>query len=50
MTSNEKLLTKFYTAFANGDVTTMCECYDLDIKFQDPVFGLLRGTDVCTMW
>ena len=49
-TLNEKILTKFYTAFANGDVASMCECYDSDIQFQDPAFGLLKGSDVCTMW
>ena len=50
MTSQEKILTKFYTAFANADAPTMCECYDSDIQFQDPVFGVLKGSDVCTMW
>lgn len=50
MTPNEKLLAKFYTAFANADAQTMCECYDLDIQFQDPAFGILKGSDVCTMW
>ena len=44
------LLVKFYTSFANADATTMCECYDLDIQFQDPAFGILKGSDVCTMW
>ena len=50
MTANEKLLDKFYTAFANADAQTMCECYDLDIQFQDPAFGILKGSNVCTMW
>ena len=50
MTSNEKILTKFYTAFANADTATMCECYDTTIQFRDPAFGLLKGNDVCQMW
>ena len=50
MTSQEKILTKLYTAFANADAATMCECYDSNIQFQDPVFGVLKGSDVCTMW
>ena len=50
MTSQEKILTKLYTAFANADAPTMCECYDSNIQFQDPVFGVLKGSDVCTMW
>ena len=50
MTSNEKILTKFYTAFANADATTMCECYDSNIQFTDPAFGLLKGNDICQMW
>ncbi|MDI1304516.1 MAG: nuclear transport factor 2 family protein [bacterium] len=50
MTANEKILTKFYTAFANADAATMCQCYHPDIQFRDPVFGLLKGNDVCQMW
>lgn len=50
MNSNEKTLLKFYTAFANADATTMCECYQPNSQFRDPVFGLLKGNDVCQMW
>ena len=50
MTENEKILTKFYSAFANADSPTMCNCYDSSIQFRDPVFGLLKGNDVCLMW
>lgn len=50
MNANEKTLIKFYTAFANGDAATMCECYHPDIQFRDPAFGLLKGNDVCDMW
>lgn len=50
MNSNEQLIHKFYTAFANADAQIMCECYHTNIKFQDPVFGILNGNDVCQMW
>jgi hypothetical protein len=50
MTANEKILVKFYTAFANADPATMCECYSPNIQFRDPIFGLLKGNDVCQMW
>lgn len=50
MTTNEDTIIKFYTAFSNGDANQMCECYDTNIKFSDPVFGLLKGNDVCKMW
>lgn len=50
MNTNEQLIHKFYTAFAQADFKTMCECYDLTIKFQDPAFGVLKGKDVCHMW
>ncbi|MGO4904024.1 nuclear transport factor 2 family protein [Flavobacterium sp. W20_MBD1_R3] len=50
MTTNEKVLVKFYTAFANADAVTMSDCYDSKSQFRDPVFGLLKGNDVCQMW
>jgi hypothetical protein len=50
MTPNEKTLIKFYTAFANADAATMCECYHPKIQFRDPVFDLLKENDVCEMW
>ena len=50
MTTNEDTIIKFYTAFSNGNAAQMCECYHANIKFRDPVFGLLKGNDVCKMW
>ena len=50
MTLDEKILIKFYTAFASADSATMCECYHSKIEFRDPVFGLLKENDVCQMW
>jgi hypothetical protein len=50
MTDNEKTLLKFYTAFTSVNVVQMCECYHPNIHFQDPVFGVLKGNEVCQMW
>jgi hypothetical protein len=50
MNQNERTLVKFYTAFSNADAVTMCECYHTNVQFRDPVFGLLKGNDVCQMW
>ena len=50
MNPNEQLILKFYTAFANADAKTMCECYHPNIQFQDPAFGILKGNDARQMW
>lgn len=50
MNNNEQLIHKFYTAFANADAQTMCECYHSNIQFEDPAFGILKGKDACQMW
>jgi len=50
MNQNETTIHKFYSAFANSDAKTMCECYHSNIQFQDPAFGVLNGNDVCNMW
>lgn len=50
MTTNEDTIIKFYTAFSNGDAAQMCECYHANVKFRDPIFGLLKGDAVCKMW
>jgi ketosteroid isomerase-like protein len=44
------LIEKFYSSFKNRDAATMISCYDEDIVFTDPVFGELKGEDVCAMW
>jgi hypothetical protein len=50
MSSNENLIAKFYTAFANADYQTMSECYHPKIHFIDPAFGLLKEEQVSDMW
>lgn len=44
------LIEKFYSAFRQLDAEGMCACYDEQIVFHDPVFGLLRGPEVRAMW
>jgi len=47
---NKKLIEKFYQSFADANVEGMISCYDDAIEFQDPVFGLLKGTEAKNMW
>jgi ketosteroid isomerase-like protein len=50
MPTNEEVIRLFYTAFQKLDHQAMNECYDDDIVFSDPVFGLLRGEEAKCMW
>ena len=50
MNDNEQLVKRFYTAFQRLDYKTMQDCYSDDIIFSDPVFLLLKGDEVKTMW
>jgi hypothetical protein len=50
MTTNEKTIVKFYSAFAKADASTMTECYHTNITFRDPIFGLIKGDNVSQMW
>nr|WP_315222615.1 nuclear transport factor 2 family protein [uncultured Flavobacterium sp.] len=50
MNSNEELISKFYTAFANADAKTMSECYHPKVHFIDSAFGLLKEEQVSDMW
>ena len=47
---NQELITKFYTAFLNGDATKMLECYHNEVVFEDPAFGQLKGDRAKAMW
>lgn len=47
---NEKIIERFYRAFADGDVEKMIECYHERIEFADPAFGTLKGADAKNMW
>ncbi len=50
MNSNEKAIHSFYTAFAKKDSAKMAEYYHEKIRFQDPVFNVLRSKDAMYMW
>ncbi len=50
MNDNEKLITRFYTAFQQLDYATMQDCYSEGAVFNDPVFGLLQSAEVKAMW
>lgn len=47
---SRELVDRFYTSFSNRDSEAMVSCYDDDIVFEDPAFGLLRGEDARDMW
>jgi ketosteroid isomerase-like protein len=47
---NTKLITKFYSSFANANAEEMTNCYHDNIHFQDPAFGVLIGNDAKNMW
>lgn len=50
MHPHAKLITDFYTAFAQRDAAAMARCYHPDIVFTDPVFPLLKGEEASAMW
>lgn len=39
-TTNEALITQFYTAFAQRNAEVMASCYTNDVVFTDPAFGV----------
>jgi ketosteroid isomerase-like protein len=49
-TNWDELINKFYSSFQKLDYAGMNSCYDVDIAFFDPVFGLLRGDEAKCMW
>jgi ketosteroid isomerase-like protein len=50
MSDNAATVERFYSAFQKSDYAGMNACYSEDIVFSDPVFGLLRGNEVRSMW
>ena len=50
MEDNKKIIEKFYQSFADANVEGMISNYNDNIEFQDPVFGLLKGTEAKNMW
>ena len=50
MTDNAAVISRFYEAFSRRDFATMNACYSTDIVFSDPVFLVLYGDEVRSMW
>lgn len=50
MPTNEELIHTFYTAFQRKDGAAMAACYHPDAEFSDPVFPMLKGSEVGEMW
>jgi len=48
--SNSEIVNRFYSAFQKLDYATMQDCYDDEVIFQDPAFGVLNGIDAKSMW
>lgn len=47
---NKAIIERFYSAFQQLDYKTMNNCYSEDIIFSDPVFQILKGDEVRSMW
>lgn len=50
MHPNAQLIETFYRAFQRRDAEAMAACYAVDVVFEDPAFGQLRGVDAGDMW
>lgn len=48
--NNKEVIERFYSSFQQLNATGMNECYSDDIIFSDPVFLILRGDEVKSMW
>jgi hypothetical protein len=48
--ANERVIERFYRAFADRDGTEMATWYAGDARFWDPVFGTLSGPEAGAMW
>lgn len=48
--AHQALIHRFYEAFNRLDADAMVACYTEDVRFSDPVFGDLQGTQVGDMW
>ena len=50
MQNNKDLITQFYTAFQQGDFSTMQKSYHDEAHFNDPAFQNLKASEVRAMW
>ncbi|MDO9624646.1 MAG: nuclear transport factor 2 family protein [Pseudomonas sp.] len=47
---NAELIKRFYQAFQQRDADAMAACYSEDVRFSDPLFEDLRGSEAADMW
>lgn len=47
---NAELISRFYQAFQRLDGEAMAACYAEDVRFSDPVFTDLHGSEAGDMW
>ena len=45
-----QIIETFYKAFSELDAETMVSCYDDNIIFEDPAFGVLKNEHAKNMW
>lgn len=50
MHPNQELITRFYSAMQCRDTEAMVACYADNIRFSDPVFPALQGSEAGDMW
>jgi ketosteroid isomerase-like protein len=50
MNSNEQVINRFYTAFAQKDYKGMQACYADNVEFSDNAFPGLKGKQAWAMW
>lgn len=50
MLNNNEIVARFYTAFSKLNAAEMLDCYEADILYNDPIFGLLQADKVHAMW
>ena len=50
MHPNAALIQQFYQAFQQLDAERMARCYHPEVRFSDPAFPDLRGSEAADMW
>jgi ketosteroid isomerase-like protein len=50
MQYSDQIIHRFYESYSQLDLQTMLDCYSEEVLFSDPVFGLLQGEEVRSMW
>ena len=50
MHPNEKLLYSFYSHLGRLNAPGMCQCYQREVVFSDPIFPSLKSWEAAAMW